>query len=53
VFYQLPPARRDYAGICISLARLKTVSAEEAAEFGEELRRLTGLRIVSAYRPRA
>jgi wyosine [tRNA(Phe)-imidazoG37] synthetase (radical SAM superfamily) len=34
-------------------ARLKTVSAEEAAEFEEELRRLTGLKIVSAYRPRA
>jgi wyosine [tRNA(Phe)-imidazoG37] synthetase (radical SAM superfamily) len=33
-------------------ARLKTVSAEEAAEFEEELRRLTGLKIVSAYRPR-
>jgi wyosine [tRNA(Phe)-imidazoG37] synthetase (radical SAM superfamily) len=31
-------------------ARLKTVSAEEAAEFEEELRRLTGLKIVSAYR---
>lgn len=34
-------------------ARLKTVSTEEAAEFEEELRRLTGLKIVSAYRPRA
>jgi wyosine [tRNA(Phe)-imidazoG37] synthetase (radical SAM superfamily) len=30
-------------------ARLKTLSVEEAAKFEEELRRLTGLKIVSAY----
>ncbi|MDQ3744011.1 MAG: hypothetical protein M3444_06500 [Acidobacteriota bacterium] len=30
-------------------ARVKALSVEEAAKFEEELRRLTGLKIVSAY----
>jgi wyosine [tRNA(Phe)-imidazoG37] synthetase (radical SAM superfamily) len=45
-----PDARGNHIAGGREGACLKTLTAEEAAEFEEELRRLTGLKIVSAYR---